>query len=51
MSSICLYQANKTNLFASFGKYLEDCYFTANSYQNVKFCDIVEIWKNLNLKI
>ena len=36
----------KNTFFANFG-YLNDRHFTANGYQNVIFCDKVELWNTL----
>ena len=37
----------QTIFFANLGNYSKDRHFAANSYQNGKFCEIVEIWNKL----
>ena len=37
----------KKSFFCKFGNYSKYRHFTVNGYQEVKFCDIVKIWKKL----
>ena len=47
-------QTKKQHFFSKFGNYSKGIFrnhLPANSYQNVKLCDIAEIWKKLKMVV